>query len=465
MDFNNIINGMKNDIIKYTQELIRIKSVETEPLTNAPFGSGVNDALMYMLNLASSFGFKTKNIDGHIGYAEFGDGNDIAAVIGHLDVVPEGDGWLYPPYEGVCVDNKIYGRGAIDDKGPLIAALCGLKAVKDSGAQLGKRVRIIFGTDEESGWKDIPYYTNNEALPCCGFTPDGAFPVINAEKGSINIVFKKNILRKSKGMISIKSLTGGNALNIVPNFCTCCLGLKDMAKRMLKDTLGLYCESNKINMSIKEDGDDVFITSHGVSCHSSIPENGVNAISQLIVFLSQFNLGQNDVSDFIKFIAKYIGYDCMGKALNINFSDDISGNLTVNLGRIYIDDENASAAINIRYPVKAKYEDIFGRILNIADENKIEISQLSYRKPLYIEKDSKIVSSLLDAYREVTGKEGYTISIGGQTYAKAFDNVLAFGPVFPGRDDLAHMPDEYIQIDDLINCAKIYSKAIYELAK
>lgn len=465
MNIEDIISSSKQEIVKSVQEIVRIKSVEGPAEPGAPFGQGVNAALNYALKLASSFGFKTYNIDGYVGCAEYGEGSETVGVLGHLDVVPEGEGWTYPPYEGRIHDNKIFGRGTIDDKGPMIAALYGLKAIKDSGLPISKKIKVMFGTDEESGWLDIKHYLEKEAPPDEGFTPDGMFPVINAEKGAINIEFKKKIVRKSKGMISIKSLVGGDAVNIVPGSCACELKLKDLAKLMLKDTLELYCESNNINMFIQEKGEYDVIYSSGLSCHSSTPEKGRNAISQLATFLGQFDLGQNDTADFIKFLTKHIGMESDGRNLNIKCSDEASGSLTLNLGKINIDEDNASATINIRYPVTADYEEIVRNILQIASDKKIEASIISHRKPLYIEKDSRIISTLLSSYSEVTGKEGYTIAVGGQTYAKAFDNMAAFGPLFPDREDGAHMPNEHICIDDLIKCARIYSKAMYELAK
>lgn len=465
MIIDDFINSAKSEIVKSVQEIVRIRSVEEQAEPGAPFGQGVNNALLYALNLASSFGFRTYNIDGYMGYAEYGEGSETVGVLGHLDVVPEGNGWMFPPYEGRIHDNKIFGRGTIDDKGPMIAALYGLRAVKDSGLPLSKKIRIMFGTDEESGWLDIKHYIAKELPPPdAGFTPDGVFPVINTEKGAINIVFKKEIVRKSKGMISIKSIKGGEAVNAVPDSCTCELKLKDMAKLMFKDTLELYCQSNDIHMSITE-GEVSVIKSMGISAHSSTPEKGKNAISQLIVYLSQFNLGQNDVSDYIKFLAKYVGSGYDGKHFNIKCSDEVSGSLTMNIGKIDINEEYASATVNIRYPVSADADDIIQNIQKAASDNKIEVTVLVQRKPLYVDKENNVIEALLSSYSEVTGAEGYTVSMGGQTYAKAFDNMVAFGPVFPGRDECAHMPNECIHIDDLIKCARIYGRAMYELAR
>lgn len=465
MGIEDMVNSMRPEIIKSVQELIRIKSVKEQPLPGMPFGDGINNALMHTLNLASSLGFKTRNLDGYIGYAEYGQGDEVIGVIGHLDVVPEDSGWMFPPYEGRISDNKIYGRGAIDDKGPVIAALYGLKAVKESGLPIGKRIRVIFGTDEESGWRDVDYYLKNEVPPAEGFTVDGMFPVINAEKGSIYIQLTRDIARKSKGMISVKSIMSKGSPNTVPNLCTCELKLKDMAKIMLKDTLELYCQNSGLNMSIEESGDVHVITSKGLSCHGSMPWKGKNAISQLIAFISQFNLGQNDVADYIKFLAKYVCSGNDGAGFGIAGGDEISGSLSLNIGSISINEEKASAVINIRYPVTQSYEDIMARIKSAAEEKKIDVEVLSHRKSLLVEKDSRIVSVLLDSYKGVTGNDAYTMAISGQTYAKAFNNMVAFGPVFPDKDRSSHMPNECMDIDDLMMCTRIYARAVYELAR
>lgn len=177
------IDQLRDDIIKSTQEICRIRSVESDGKEGMPFGEGVNEALEYALNLSKKLGFKTQNIDGYVGYAEYGEGEDYVAVLGHLDIVPEGDGWIYPPYEAQIHDGKIYARGAVDDKGPIIAALYGLYAIKELGLKLNKKVRIIYGTNEETGCSDMQYYLKKEKSPVLGFTPDSDFPLIFAEKG------------------------------------------------------------------------------------------------------------------------------------------------------------------------------------------------------------------------------------------------------------------------------------------
>ena len=176
------VEELRDEFLNSLVEILKINSVEGKKLPGMPFGEGPNEALEKALEICDDLGFTTVNLDGYVGYAEYGTGEDYVAVLGHLDVVPEGDGWIYPPYGAEIHDGKLYARGVMDDKGPIFAALYGLKAIKDLGLSLSKRVRIIFGTNEESGSHDMPYYVEREKQPVAGFTPDGMFPIINGEK-------------------------------------------------------------------------------------------------------------------------------------------------------------------------------------------------------------------------------------------------------------------------------------------
>ncbi len=201
---------------------MRIPSVEADPLPGKPFGEQIDNALCNALDLAEKLGFQVKNIDGYAGYAEFGEGEETMAILGHLDVVPEGSGWTYPPYEARIVDGKIYGRGAIDNKGPTIGALYAMKAVMESGKKMKRKVRIIFGTDEESGWEDMKVYFEKEPMPDFGVTPDADYPIINVEKGILTFKLKKSFPADDCSAVKIKRLAGGHRPNMVPDECTCC---------------------------------------------------------------------------------------------------------------------------------------------------------------------------------------------------------------------------------------------------
>jgi len=221
------IDNLKEDIINSTCKIINIPSVyEKSDNQIYPFGENCNKALEYVLDLGKKLGFRTKNIDGYCGYIEFGEGNDLVGIIGHLDVVPSGDGWTYPPFNATIHDNKIYGRGAIDDKGPVIASLYAMKAVADN-LKINKRVRLILGLNEENDWKCIEYYKSHEEIPLVGFSPDANFPCIHAEKHILSVLIKQNYKSNNKVLITDIDYAN-NALNVVPKYCSCVLELSNL---------------------------------------------------------------------------------------------------------------------------------------------------------------------------------------------------------------------------------------------
>ncbi|MGM0437911.1 MAG: dipeptidase PepV [Bacillota bacterium] len=459
---NSRIDEMRDNIIATTQELIRIKSVQDSPEDGKPFGKGVNKALEATLEIAKNMGFKTENVDGYAGYAEMGQGEEMLGILCHLDVVPEGSNWTYPPYAAEIHDDKIYGRGSIDDKGPGVAALYAMKAVKDSDITLNKRVRIIFGTNEESGWGGMDYYLKNAEVPDLGFSPDAEFPVIHAEKGILIFKLKEKFKNKSEnGKFAIKSIKGGNAPNMVPDHCEA--ELKGNYKN-IEEKLNQFLKDHDYDMSIDKKDDSILLKSEGVSAHGSMPADGQNAISQLITFLGTLDLGENDLADFISFYNNKIGMEYYGESIGCGFEDEVSGKLIFNVGVIDLSTEDGEITINIRYPVTNKAEEVYKEIEEEINKN-IELEEIQHKEPLYVEKDDPLVKNLMNVYRDIVGDEdSEPIAIGGGTYARAIEKAVAFGPLFPGQEELAHQKDEFIGIPELIKNAKIYAGAIAALA-
>ena len=212
MTFKAEISKYQDALIRSVQELIQIKSVHEPALPGKPFGEGVDQALQYVLNLAESMGFTTRNLDGYCGYAEYGEGDLYIGILSHVDICPEGEMWGVPPYGGVIRENRIYGRGALDNKGPLLAALYALKMVQDSGRKLNKKIRLIVGTDEQRYYRDMQHYLSQEKPPIAGFTLDGQFPVVYAEKGLAMVEFARTI--RQEGEEFIRCIQGGTMENL-----------------------------------------------------------------------------------------------------------------------------------------------------------------------------------------------------------------------------------------------------------
>lgn len=461
---NKIIDNTKDEIVRAVQEMVKIKSVQEKSEEGMPFGRGVNNALDYALKLSQSLGFKTVNADGYMGFAEYGEGDDIVVVLGHLDVVPEGNGWSYPPYGGEIHNGKVYGRGTTDDKGPIIAALYGLYAVGQSGIPLSKKVRILFGTNEETGSKEIPYYLSKFETPSCGFTPDADFPVIYAEKGQINFKAAKQINACDKNAIEIKYIKGGTARNMVPDYCEAVLIIKNPeAKKDVIAAADRFSKDARYEITYEDKGDEIYIKSKGVSAHGSLPSLGKNAIMPLFMLLSNLDIA-DDIKQYIDFLVQKIGMETNGKELGVYYKDE-TGELTLNLGVVDIRDNSAAAYFNIRYPVTYKSSVFKPTVDEKARYYGVEIQEFRDSAPLYFPKDHPLVQTLQKVYNEQTGQNAAPIAIGGTTYAKSMPNIIAFGPIFPGKTDVDHQANEYIEIDDLILSAKIYGNAILELAK
>lgn len=444
--FDEMIENKKDDIINSVCELIKFKSVSVE--TNhpeIPFGEACKNALEYTLNLAEKLGFKTKNLDGYCGYIEFGEGEEILGIIGHLDVVPAEfeDGWKTNPFVPDIRENKIYGRGAIDDKGPVIASLYAMKSVLDSGVKLKRRVRLILGLNEEKSWKCIHHYKEiGEEIPIIGFSPDADFPCIYAEKGILSIRLRHPFSIKSMEILNVDC--NHNALNVVPKYCSMTLKNK---------------ETNQLTK----------LEFNGISAHAAHPDLGENAIVKLIKNLNS-KLDKSLIENKFTFLAKLeeIGlfHITSPKFLSSQTIEDESGILTSNIGFLGFENNVLEIGINLRVPVntplteiKKKYEDLIEIFPNI------EVQFTAEQAPLYVPQNSNLVQTLTTIFNKKTGLDVKPIAIGGGTYARAFPNCVAFGANMPGQKDMCHQVNEFISVDDLILSSKIYAEAILALAK
>jgi succinyl-diaminopimelate desuccinylase len=455
-DLHEKINFYKNDIVKNLCDFVRIESVEAKPKEGMPFGEKVDDALKHILNLSSNLGFKTENLDNYVGYCEYGDGKELIGILGHIDVVEASNGWIYPPFEAQVHDGRIYGRGTIDDKGPLIASMYALYQLKESGINFNKRIRIIFGTNEETGWKGIKHYIKKEEIPSYSFTPDGNFPVIHGEKGILGFYLEKEFKEKNK---DIKSIQGGTSTNVVPSECKVILYNKGEILGKIREAIPYYK-----NLSYRLIGDEIELISIGKPSHSSQPEYGENSISNLMKFLNEIIDDEDEFGEFLKLYNEYIGYDYYGKFIFGDICDEVSGKLTFNVGKIEFFDRHLKVSVDIRYPISFNYNRLLDLITKASNKIGCKYSEFEHFAPIYIEENSKLIKTLMSVYSNHTGDvDSKPLIIGGGTYARAFDNCVAFGPVFPNEEELAHGPNEFIAIERLLELVEIYTKTIEKL--
>lgn len=465
--FKKYINNLKNDIISETCNLINIPSVSEETNNpDMPFGKYAKEALEYILNLGNKLGFRTKNIDGYCGYIEFGEGDKLIGIIGHLDVVPSGDGWNTPPFEATIKNNKIFGRGAIDDKGPVIASLFAMKAIKDN-LKINCRVRLILGINEEKAWKCIKHYKEVEEWPTIGFSPDADFPCIYAEKGICTVYIKDNYNKYENLPIKISNIDcNNNAINVVPKKCNITLDI-DTLKISLSDiTEFIDKELQELNFDITYfvKNNSITLNSTGIQAHAAHPDLGKNAISPMIILLNRLYTHFNYKIDLFDFFEKNINTEFYGESLGIDFKDE-SGKLTLNVGNFNFYENYLQIGINLRIPINTSIDTVTNLIDNHCQIYSLDTYIAGKQNPLYVPKNNYLVKTLCGIFNKITNSNYEPIAIGGGTYARAFENCVSFGANFPGDTDMCHQANEFIDIDKLMLTCNIYAQAIYELAK
>lgn len=464
------IEEYRAEMTNSLSDLISIPSIAVRTPGPDPFGVPVQQAYEWMLAKAGEAGFPSFDADhfgGHFDYR--GSGEGIVGIVGHLDVVPAGDEavWDFEPFGGEITDEFVCGRGAMDDKGPVIAAFYAMKALKDCGFLPEKTVRMILGLDEETKWEGMRHYLAFVPdTPDCGFTPDADFPVIHGEKGILIFDIARKFSRSQSKGLQLRSITGGSAANCVADNARAVIyddggGGYDEIKSLLT----ALREQNGWKINYKGIGKSLEIRTQGVSAHGAKPEQGLNAISILMHALSLLNFAGDDVMEFIRFYENHIGFDLHGERIGCALSDEASGPLVWNVGMIDLDKGSVRLTINVRYPVTCDDEQVYAGITEVIAPFDLGIIKERHQPPIYRPAEDPMVTGLTDIYRRHTGDaESQPLVIGGGTYARAMDGIVAFGARFPGKPELGHQKNEKISVDDLVLLAKIYAEAIVFLA-
>ena len=449
---NAIIESMHDEMLDTLQKWIRVPSVKGEAAPGTPFGKEVRSMLDMALADCEQMGFKTQNFDGYIAHADLGEGSDedALAILAHLDVVPEGDGWKYPPYGAVIENGRMYGRGTSDDKGPAVAALYAMKAVKDAGIPLRRKVRLILGCDEESGWEDIAHYNKVATMPRMGFSPDASYPIINIEKGICRLELHGVLSNEGLQVIAFNN---GERPNVIPGRASA-LVVCDAATVAQAEAAAKKLD---IPAEVQLTDKGVSITVTGISGHAAYPETARNANGEMLLLLRELGV-QGDLC----LLADKIGLDYKGEGLEISVSDGISGYLTCNLGIIRAGEGGVYATLDIRYPVMTNPDMIIKNVS--ASLPGMRVDAMEVKEPHHVPAGSELVQNLLDAYHEVTGYERKCLYTGGGTYARSLQEGVAFGASFPQDEDLAHQANEYADIEGLYKNIKIFALAIVKLA-
>lgn len=454
--------GREDEFVAALTPLIEIDSTTGEPLPNAPFGEGPAKALKASLELAKSWGLNTSEDDGYVGLVDLNDFEDQLHILAHLDVVGIGEGWETDPFKLVRDGDMIYGRGTDDDKGPAVAAMMAMRCVKELGLDLKKNVKLVLGTDEETGSRDIEHYYAHHPYAPNSVTPDAEFPVINVEKARYAPVFsatweKEDVLPR---LISVK---GGIRANIAPGHCNAVIAGLD--EETVKEICDEVSDNTGVLFEIIGDEKELKIMANGVEAHASTPNEGKNAIAALLEVISVLPLSETSAFNAVCNLNSVFPYgDNSGKALGVAQKDDISGELTLAFSVLDLNEKGFSGEFDVRAPVCANEANLVKVVENVFNDfgwncegEKTEVHM--------VDPDSEFIKTLLDSYTHFSGEKGYCVAIGGGTYVHDIPGGVAFGAGEIGFDSHLHGANERARISRLILTAKIYASVIVSLCE
>ena len=460
IDFKKEVLNHKEDLLKDLFELLSVRSILGTDITEeTPFGSGPREALDLILSFGERDGYKTKLVENKAGHIEVGQGEELFGILGHVDVVPvvEAD-WTSHPFKPEIRDGKIFARGSLDDKGPTMAAYYAVKLLDKLGAKWNKRVRVIIGSDEETGFRCVEAYFKHEEQPASGFTPDAMFPLVYAEKARATFDHKlKFVVEDGNYNYKLVKFNGGQVLNMV---IASAVAELEGEVADIKEKFENFLAQEKLDGEVIGE-DTIKLTLKGKAAHGSTPQYGVNGATKLAEFLSTLGLDNNG-KNFVDYIVEKLANDPFGEKLGIDYSDNEMGEATYNYGILEYSLENKVGIVSTdcRHPKKF---DLVARLNEVKVDN-IDIEVTSTKEAHYVPKDDELVTTLMDVYRKHTGDTNNdAFVLGGGTYARCLKKGVAFGLLFPGKEDTMHQANEYLEVEDLLLATAIYAEGIYKL--
>ncbi len=456
------IEAHKDEMLEDIRVLCGINSEKMPAKEGMPYGPGVAECLGTALDIARGYGFPVIDYDGRVGCVDL---NDLPAqldILAHLDIVPAGEGWtVTEPFCPLVKNGRIYGRGTSDDKGPAVAALYAMRAVKECRIPVKRNVRLILGTDEECGSSDIRHYYALEREAPMTFSPDAEYPVVNVEKGRLPGHFTAEFAASS-ALPRLVKVHAGNKLNVVPAKAQAVVEGMDM--NVLREAAGAASGRTGISFVLEEHGAQCAITAEGVGSHGSLPQEGKNALTGLLVLLSELPFAPCAQFDVVRAAAALMPHgDFHGKALGVDMEDALSGRLTLAFTMLEVDEGRFDGQFDSRVPVCGNEDNVLRVIAGRLGEAGFTLHNQEMVLPHHVSGDSGFVRTLLECYENYTGLEGYCRATGGGTYVHSLENGVAFGACFPGTDPHMHGADEFAVIDELVMSAKIFAQVIVEL--
>lgn len=430
--FRSVITSQEPDFLQMLQKMMQVQSVKSNPSDNAPFGKGPKQALELVVKVGRSYGFKTGIINDAAAYVQWGDDDDhYIGIFGHLDVVPAGTNWSMPPFDLTKRGDRFYGRGILDNKGPSMACLYGMKLLKDMGVTMDHTIRLVFGSDEENGSADMSKYLAEESAPMYGFTPDCKYPAVYGERGIVNYAIKTPINKDELKQFKILNPEAQSSDHV-----------PDSVKALI----------NQKEMMI-----------NGKRSPSNAPEMGENALTLLAKELDDNQSFKGQLGDYFHWLASLHG-EHYGIGLGVEFADEDSGMLIMTPYKLEIQSDSLVLFIAIRYPVSVTEDQVTKGIQkHVLPKSTIEI--VRSMPGVMHSKDQFWIKQLSVAYEQATGLDGTPVTTTGATYAREVPNIIAFGPSFPGQKGIAHKQDEYMDEQDLLANMEIYMNAMVALGQ
>lgn len=461
------IEAHKHDMVEDIFTLCRINSEKMPYEEGMPYGRGAATALAAALSMAEKYGFAITNYDNYVGTADMNDKEKQLDILAHLDVVPAGEGWKETePFEPILKDGLLIGRGTADDKGPAVAALYAMRAVKELGIPLTKNVRLILGTDEECGSSDIEHYYGIEKEAPMTFSPDADFPVTNVEKGRLEAHFS-GTFELSAALPRLVSVDTGIKANVVPGKAQATVEGFEMA--VLEECAAKTEQETGVRFMFEASADGVNenlvkITAIGEGAHAAFLEGGNNALTGMLTLFRHLPFAPCAQIDAVRGLAALMPHkDVTGIAMGIAMEDEISGPLTLAFSMLKVTDRTLNGVFDSRCPVCGNKENVLYVVRDKMASIGLILENQEMKEPHHVDGDSHFVKTLLRVYEEYTGLEGKCQYTGGGTYVHDLKNGVAFGATLPGTENRMHGADEFAVLEELVVSAKIFAQVIVDL--
>lgn len=461
------IDGCQKEMIEKLTALVAIPSIATEMTDyGMPYGPDIANALHYALELAEKLGFATHNEDDRYGWAETGDRGPLVGIFTHLDIVPAGDGWTFDPFQVTEQDGCLYGRGILDNKGPAVACLYALKTCCDMGISWPCRVRIWFGTNEEKGMNDIQLYIRKYGAPDFAFVPDSQFPLSYSELGTttfrIRNHYRREVNDQGQPLRLVKFETKEHANGIPPYASVRLEAESEELAEAVCGQVSRFAGQQAMALRASRQGRQVLVESEGrASAHWNDPWTAVNALAQLVLFLHTVSVGR-EADRLIGFVAEKIGTETDGASLGIRTVTE-TASLSLALEGVCLDDFGLAFQLFLIAPAQVRCEVLLDSILRSIRNAHMELSVSSMGPGFMHDQEMPLLKLLYQSYCQVTGSQD-PVKVCGGTYAKFIPGAVPFGAIFTPEKDLCHVPDEHIEIRDLMLWTKIYANALLRIA-